>query len=538
MSGVSWPRENELNEIKEIVSAMAGRGPEEVRVVVSPYRICPLGAHIDHQGGTVSAMTINKGILLGFIPSDDTEVILRSGQFKGEVRFSIDEVQQPRPIRKKGEPHATDSPKLQEADNWGNFARGAVYALQSRGISLTQGITGYICGSEGLDSSGLSSSAAAGVAYLLAFETANNLTMTPTENIEYDRLIENEYLGLKNGILDQSAILLSSHGFLTHMNCKTKEHKLVPSPKQSDFHKSYKILLAFSGLRNALTNSPGYNLRVVECHEAARILLKASGNDNLEHLDPEVYETHKGLLEPNLAKRAEHYFSENMRVMKGLEAWASGNLEEFGKLISASGLSSIQNYECGCEPLKQLYEILLKAPGVYGTRFSGAGFRGCCLAFVDANLAEEAVTFVTEEYRKAQPKHASQIFTEKAALICDAGDCARGKDCSRKCESEFCSVPPFLRYGKYCGLLYSGCPGEKPCDGLDACCMKHDACIQSKNNSYLSQECSQNFISCMSNFKTGARTFKGNKCRADEVIHVISVVMEAALLAGRALHKP
>ncbi|XP_011020106.1 PREDICTED: galacturonokinase [Populus euphratica] len=429
MSGVSWPRENELNEIKEIVSAMAGRGPEEVRVVVSPYRICPLGAHIDHQGGTVSAMTINKGILLGFIPSDDTEVILRSGQFKGEVRFSVDEVQQPRPIRKKGEPHATDSPKLQEADNWGNFARGAVYALQSRGISLTQGITGYICGSEGLDSSGLSSSAAAGVAYLLAFETANKLTMTPTENIEYDRLIENEYLGLKNGILDQSAILLSSHGFLTHMNCKTKEHKLVPSPKQGDFHKSYKILLAFSGLRNALTNSPGYNLRVVECHEAARILLKASGNDNLEprlcNVDPEAYEAHKGLLEPNLAKRAEHYFSENMRVMKGLEAWASGNLEDFGKLISASGLSSIQNYECGCEPLKQLYEILLRAPGVYGTRFSGAGFRGCCLAFVDANLAEEAVTFVTEEYRKAQPKHASQIFTQKAALICDAGDCAR-----------------------------------------------------------------------------------------------------------------
>uniref|UniRef100_A0A6N2KIH8 phospholipase A2 n=1 Tax=Salix viminalis TaxID=40686 RepID=A0A6N2KIH8_SALVM len=487
MSGVSWPRENELNEVKEIVSAMAGRGPEEVRVVVSPYRICPLGAHIDHQGGTVSAMTINKGILLGFIPSDDTEVILRSGQFNGEVRFSVDEVQQPKPIRKKGEPHATDSPKLQETGNWGNFARGAVYALQSRGISLTRVLT------------------VQALALLLL-------------------LIENEYLGLKNGILDQSAILLSSHGFLTHMNCKTKAHKLIPSPKlngeQSDFQKSYKILLAFSGLKNALTNSPGYNLRVVECHEAAGILLNASGNDKLE---------------------------------PRLQAWASGNLKEFGKLISASGLSSIQNYECGCEPLKQLYEILLKAPGVYGARFSGAGFRGCCLAFVDANLAEEAVTFVTEEYRKVQPKLASQIITEKAALICEAGDCARalnigvqaadsaislGKGCSRKCESEFCSVPPFLRYGKYCGLLYSGCPGEKPCDGLDACCMKHDSCIQAKNNDYLSQECSQKFISCMNKFKTGGRTFKGNKCKVNEVIDVISVVMEAALLAGRALHKP
>ncbi|KAK3435898.1 hypothetical protein EUGRSUZ_C00579 [Eucalyptus grandis] len=59
-----------------------------------------------------------------------------------------------------------------------------------------------------------------------------------------------------------------------------------------------------------------------------------------------------------------------------------------------------------------------------------------------------------------------------------------GKDCSRKCESEFCSVPPFLRYGKYCGLLYSGCPGERPCDGLDACCMKHDACVQAKNSEF------------------------------------------------------
>ncbi|XP_037496037.1 galacturonokinase-like [Jatropha curcas] len=72
--GVSWPSKDELNRIRKVVSAMAGRSPEEVRVVVSPYRICPLGAHIDHQGGTVSAMTINRGILLGFIPSGDTKV--------------------------------------------------------------------------------------------------------------------------------------------------------------------------------------------------------------------------------------------------------------------------------------------------------------------------------------------------------------------------------------------------------------------------------------------------------------------------------
>uniref|UniRef100_A0ACD5X1A4 Uncharacterized protein n=1 Tax=Avena sativa TaxID=4498 RepID=A0ACD5X1A4_AVESA len=59
-----------------------------------------------------------------------------------------------------------------------------------------------------------------------------------------------------------------------------------------------------------------------------------------------------------------------------------------------------------------------------------------------------------------------------------AGD----KDCSRTCESEFCTIPPVLRYGKYCGILYSGCPGEKPCDALDACCMVHDHCVADHNS--------------------------------------------------------
>ncbi|KAL2928861.1 Phospholipase A2-alpha [Bienertia sinuspersici] len=111
--------------------------------------------------------------------------------------------------------------------------------------------------------------------------------------------------------------------------------------------------------------------------------------------------------------------------------------------------------------------------------------------------------------------------------------------CSRKCESEFCSVPPFLRYGKYCGLLYSGCLGEPPCDGLDACCMSHDMCVQSKNNGYLSEECSQKFIGCMDQFKaSGGHSFKGSKCDANDVIQVIKVVMEAALLAGKVFKKP
>uniref|UniRef100_A0A7N2MW06 Galactokinase N-terminal domain-containing protein n=1 Tax=Quercus lobata TaxID=97700 RepID=A0A7N2MW06_QUELO len=73
MGEVSWPTPEELNAIRKIVSEMSGRGVEEVQIAISPYRICPLGAHIDHQGGAVLAMTIDKGILLGFVPSGDTQ---------------------------------------------------------------------------------------------------------------------------------------------------------------------------------------------------------------------------------------------------------------------------------------------------------------------------------------------------------------------------------------------------------------------------------------------------------------------------------
>ncbi|CAN7002141.1 unnamed protein product [Brassica rapa subsp. trilocularis] len=412
---------SKLTAIKEAVSKMTGRDTEEVRVVVAPYRICPLGAHIDHQGGAVSAMTINKGILLGFVPSGDTQVQLRSAQFEGEVCFRLDEIQHPVGLANKN-----GAPKDQSI--WGTYARGALYALQTSNKNVKQGIVGCISGSDGLDSSGLSSSAAVGVAYLLALENANELTVSATENIEYDRLIENGYLGLRNGILDQSAILLSSYGCLTYMDCKTMDHKLIQGP---ELEKPFRILLAFSGLRQALTTNPGYNLRVAECQEAAKVLLTASGKSELEptlcNVEHAVYEAHK-LEERSITSRKTCVLLKANALeffCRRLEAWATGNLEEFGKLISASGLSSIENYECGAEPLIQLYKILLKAPGVYGARFSGAGFRGCCLAFVDAETAEEAASYVKDEYEKAQPEFAKKLNGGKPVLICEAGDSAR-----------------------------------------------------------------------------------------------------------------
>src|ERR1043166_9745554 len=132
---------------------------EEARVVRSPYRICPLGAHIDHQLGTVTAMAIDRAVYFAFAPTETPEVRLRSLSFQGEVHFHLHEI----------------PPK--RAGDWGNYPRGAVAALERSGHVLKNGLVGVTLG--GLEEGGLSSSAAAGVAYLLALEAANELDISP-----------------------------------------------------------------------------------------------------------------------------------------------------------------------------------------------------------------------------------------------------------------------------------------------------------------------------------------------------------------------
>jgi galactokinase len=254
--------------------------------------------------------------------------------------------------------------------------------------------------------SGLSSSAAVGIAYLLALEEANGLQMSPEANIGLDQAIENEYLGLRNGILDQSGILLSRKDHLTWIDCATGGHRLIPAPPSMP---AWSILLAFSGLKQALVGTE-YNRRVAECEAAARILLDAAGRGKatplLGHVSAREYAEHSDRLPAPLDRRAAHYFSEVERVHLGCQAWEQGELDEFGRLMTASGESSIRNYECGSPPLVDLYEIMTRCDEVHGARFSGAGFRGCCVGLVDRAAAADAAHAIQRAYAERHPEQA------------------------------------------------------------------------------------------------------------------------------------
>ena len=355
--------------------------------IFSHYRVCPLGAHVDHQHGLVTGFAIDKGVDLWFTPRNDGEVHLESRTFEGLVNFNV-----------------TMASQVKEG-NWGDYARGAKYALRKRFV-LRYGIDGVIQGS--LPVGGLSSSAAVLIAYVMAFAKANDIELKPMEIVKIASEAEREYVGLNNGILDQACIALGQKDGLLFLDCDTDEYRII---KRHPNMPEMEIGIFFSGLTRSLVSSD-YNLRVSECKTAAWNMLaytdqplKVFDKTFLRDIPKETFERTRDMMPNRFARRAEHFYSEYRRVRQGVMAWESGNLNLFGKLSFDSCESSIHNYECGSPELISIYQIMRGLPGVYGGRFSGAGFKGACIALINPAYKEQIQEELTRQYLEQYPEY-------------------------------------------------------------------------------------------------------------------------------------
>ncbi|MDG2303283.1 MAG: galactokinase family protein [Candidatus Binatia bacterium] len=357
-------------------------GAGEANVVVSPYRICPIGAHVDHQGGPVLGTAIDAGTLLAFAPSGSSACRLQSTNFEGQ--------------------YETDLTTTKSApEGWGRYFWAAAATLGTRTPAPLRGIVGRVEGS--LPGGGLSSSASVVLAYLTAIAHENGIELSPQELVNFARQAENEYVGVKCGILDPACIVASKRDHLVSIDTLQCEFEPIPGEKaasQSTF------LVAFSGVDRNLRHT-GFNDRVDQCHEAARHLGQLCGNAAAEklgdHIDA-VFEEHLDALPSTLQKRARHFFEERHRVRAGVETWRNGDLEGFGRLMSDSCRSSIENFEVGSPEIGALHELICRTPGVYGARFSGAGFGGCVVGLVAADRAQECLERIEREYRRLAPE--------------------------------------------------------------------------------------------------------------------------------------
>lgn len=360
---------------------------KEVHFAFCPYRVCPIGAHSDHQYGMVSGFAIDKGIEIAYIPSDNGVVELQSMNFDGEVQF-----------------HIHDVPAIKRND-WADYLRGATLFLAKK-YEIRKGIYALIKGS--LPIGGLSSSAAVILAYLSALCKANQLKLSKHQLIEFALMAENKYVGVSCGKLDQSCEVYSKKDHLLYLDTKDDSYELIPRNPQM---KPFEFAIFFSGMERSLAGS-AFNMRVDELKAASYALKAFAGmeygkfeDSRLRDVPREVFEQYKDRLPENWRKRATHFYTEFERVNLGAEAWRRGDIETLGKLSSQSGHSSIYDYETGSPELKTIYEIMLETDGVYGGRFSGAGFKGCCMALIDPAFKEIITKTVTERYLTKFPQY-------------------------------------------------------------------------------------------------------------------------------------
>ena len=374
------------------------RAPEFISFC--PYRICPIGAHSDHQLGKITGLAINKGVRIAYSAKMNGVIEVLSMQFEKRAQWHINSV-------------PTDCEK-----DWADYLRGATIALAKR-YPLSVGFCGVIEGS--LPIGGLSSSAAVILAFLSALCRVNRVRLTPKEMIDIALEAENQYVGVACGKLDQSCEVYSKKDHLLYLDTQDDSYELIPvNPTM----KPYKIAVFFSGVERTLAGSK-FNMRVDECRSAAYALKAFAGipygkfaDTNLREVPYEVFRQYRDRLPERWAKRADHWYSEFERVQQGAEAWCRGDLAEFGRLCFESGKSSIENWQTGSPELIELYNIMTRTDGVYGGRFSGAGFKGCCMALIDPSYADSISEIVTREYLKAFPKMEGHYSVH----ICDSAD--------------------------------------------------------------------------------------------------------------------
>ena len=377
-----------MTDLFQAYRTFFGKG-DALYQLFSPYRICPLGAHVDHQHGLVTGFAFDSGIEFLFSATETGKVEMASLSFEGLMTFNVQ-----RPVDEK-------------QNNWGDYLRGAVAALQVD-FQLKRGVRGIVKGS--MPIGGLSSSAALLCGFVMALSKVNNLNLDKMQIISYASKAEREYVGLNNGILDQACVVLCESDKLLYLDTNTSQYELLPFG-DGNSPLPFKLGIFFSGVTRKLTGTD-YNLRVSECKTAAWIMqayegipLKELKDTRLRDVEESVFLKDEHKMPERFAKRARHFYTECDRVTNGIQAWKDGDIKRFGQYVFESCESSMNNYECGSPELIALYRILKRTEGIYGGRFSGAGFKGACIALVDPAKEDSIRQFVTTEYLKEFPQY-------------------------------------------------------------------------------------------------------------------------------------
>lgn len=364
----------DARQLKELFEKNYGTGAEPIHCFFAPGRVNLIGEHIDYNGGLVFPAALSVGIWGALRFRSDSRVCLKSLNADPAVSMEI-----------------ADTQSFVAEDGWANYPKGVFGRLFSEGV-VTRGCEMLFSGNLP-DGAGLSSSAA--LLVLCAFMLRSAAGETAIDRADLARFcqrVENEFIGVNCGIMDQFSIALGKKDKAIMLDCETLRYEYVPFLLEH-----HELVIINSNKKRELAESK-YNQRRSECETALAILRKGRALKNL--CEARLEELNEAIADEMLRRRARHVLTENERVRKARFYLEQDDLIGFGRLMCESHLSLQHDYEVTGRELDCLVELAMRAPGCIGARMTGAGFGGCAIALVERSWLSQFIAQVGEGYRQ------------------------------------------------------------------------------------------------------------------------------------------
>lgn len=366
-------------------------------IAKAPGRVNLIGEHTDYNEGFVFPMAINFTVNVMGALREDNKVHAYSLDLNDEVIFELD--------NNKNDPKHP----------WSNYLRGVIWALREKGHQLN-GMNILVTGNIP-QGAGLSSSAAFEVSTAMLLAELFSLDIPPLEMIRLCQRVENVFVGLNCGIMDQFISRLGRAGQALLLDCRDLSYSYYPLATDS-----VKVVVANTGVKHTLVASE-YNQRRKECEDGVNALKLHDPNiRSLRDVSVAFLEKYAHELDPVVARRCRHVVEENQRALDAAQALTKGDMAGFGQLMYASHNSLRDLYAVSCHELDILVDLARTLPGVLGARMTGGGFGGCTVNLVVRDQVNAFVDNITKGYQK-------QTGRRPEVYICEAGDGA-----SVKCE--------------------------------------------------------------------------------------------------------
>jgi len=350
-------------------------GADGLRYFFAPGRINLVGAHLDYSGGDVMPMAIDRGICAGVRLRDDRRIRLWSADQELAVDVGVDEI----------------GDFTERRWGWAGYPLGIW-----RRFHLDHGVRGGFEAMFAGDvpmASGLSSSAAIEVVTAIALNALHGTGLAPEAIAALAHRAENEFVGVRCGIMDQYASALGQPGKALWMRCQGPRWEHVP------FDPAACEVLVMDTKKPRTLAASGFNERVEQCARARAFLSeRVRPEQHLASFSVDDLDSVRSEMDPLLHRRARHVVTEMGRIARGAAALRDHDYAELGAQLDASHRSTAADYDVSCEELDVITDAARSCDGVFGARLTGAGFGGCAIALIAPGNRERVAARVSEDF--------------------------------------------------------------------------------------------------------------------------------------------